>query len=674
MKKRFFGFLSLLSVLCAGVISAIQSDPIVTNAESAPTSFSFEGETDADRSELSFTLTGSSLSETSQSFSLTIKSAKTETWSNGARYNDVFSRIDDESFVDFATAKEKALADYDAAKQNGTEYTPAVYQGKVFNIAYKKNKTIVLPQYVNYGSDPTYFRIHVTGIDPNACYDYKKKAMNYDNIESIVIPDGYEEIATDAFPGAKAANVVIKTTATTALPGWDAGWTDADVEYGYALTKDDLKRVDVGASGGSTLFGESKDFFVGYIDSKDASKSRPLVMEYSLLDANNAVVQEHLYYEVPLNNTQANYDAVGSTAGKGKDDRNIDIEVPKGTHVDESSIVFHNIYRLVKNSSGAVEPDWTSGPLKAAPTRSYSKVSHIGDFIDVTPGMACYLTNYSRFSIVVNAKYEVFKIVNPSSYQANKENIANGTLRTRILMSSLATAYYRVVYLDSANAEKTAIVPLKTPIGVTEIRDGASIGFLIKNSDVGRDFSLDRLVSLRLCNFYLQTDLFNTTKNTIASNSKKSVRFSSLELIPNGITSVKKVSIGAYFGICYGAYVLLFAIGSLLYWFYCKKKYKNDEFRRVDDKKFTLRCLRNLVGYGLILSSLLFIVARWALLQNTIVVFNPMDVWVIVFTIAGAIFFGIAIKDMVVSIKERAERKKKEKLHLDADVAEDGTN
>ena len=181
-------------------------------------------------------------------------------------------------------------------------------------------------------------------------------------------------------------------------------------------------------------------------------------------------------------------------------------------------------------------------------------------------------------------------------------------------------------------------------------------------------------MSLRLCNFYLQTDLFNTTKNTIASNSKKSVRFSSLELIPNGITSVKKVSIGAYFGICYGAYVLLFAIGSLLYWFYCKKKYKNDEFRRVDDKKFTLRCLRNLVGYGLILSSLLFIVARWALLQNTIVVFNPMDVWVIVFTIAGAIFLGIAIKDMVVSIKERAERKKKEKLHLDADVAEDGTN
>ena len=87
-----------------------------------------------------------------------------------------------------------------------------------------------------------------------------------------------------------------------------------------------------------------------------------------------------------------------------------------------------------------------------------------------------------------------------------------------------------------------------------------------------------------------------------------------------------------------------------------------------------MRCLRNLVGYGLILSSLLFIVARWALLQNTIVVFNPMDVWVIVFTIAGAIFLGIAIKDMVVSIKERAERKKKEKLHLDADVAEDGTN
>ncbi|MDD7202498.1 MAG: hypothetical protein PUH55_11815, partial [Spirochaetales bacterium] len=81
----------------------------------------------------------------------------------------------------------------------------------------------------------------------------------------------------------------------------------------------------------------------------------------------------------------------------------------------------------------------------------------------------------------------------------------------------------------------------------------------------------------------------------------------------------------------------------------------------------------NFLGYALILSSILFITARWAMLKNTIVVFNPLDVWVIVFTLAGAIFLGFAIKDMVISIKETMERKKKEKLHLDSDIVEDGT-
>ncbi len=673
MKRKILAFSFALTLLGIGTVCFSQSPINEAKAESASSTSIFEGETEVDRSELAFTLTGSSITGTAQSFSLTMQSVKIEAWNNGTRYNDVFSRIDDDSFSNVTVAKEEATAAYEEAQKAGTEYVPAVFNGSVFNVAYKKNKTIVLPQYISYGSDPVFFRIHVTSIDPEVCFDYKANSISYDGIDTIVIPEGYETIHADAFAGAKAAGVSIKAAVSSALPGWEEGWTDADVEYGYELSSSEKRQLEINTTG-STSFGEAKDFFVGYLDQSDSSKNKPLTMEYSLRDDENNLVTEHCLYEVPLVSTQVNYDAVGSTAGKGKDDRSLDIDIPSGTHIDETSIVFHNIYRLIKDDEGNVVPDWASGGFKATPTRSYNKVSHIEDFLSVSSDFAAHLNDYSRFSIVLHAKYDVFKMMNPSSYETNKENIENGTLRIRILFSSLGSSYYRITYKSTSGTEVVRTIPTKTPIAVSEVQDGQSMGFLIKNSDIGDDFQIGNIISLRLCNFYLQTDLFNSVKNTITSNSKKSVRFASLELLPDGIGGVNDVSVGAYFGISLAVYVAVFALGAFGYWLYCSKKYRNDEFRRVNNKKFVIKSLRNCFGYGLILSSILFIVARWWLLKNTIVVYNPMDVGVIIFTIAGAIFLGIAIKDFVISIKQTMERKKKEKLHLDADVAEDGTN
>ncbi len=671
MRKRSLAFFAILALFGIGSAAISQSNALgVSAAEDA--SPRFEGETEVDRSELAFTLTGSSLTDTAQSFSLTMQSVKIEAWNNGNRYNDVFSVIDDENFTDVSSAKEAATTAYEKAQADGTEYTPVTFNGSVFNISYKKNATIVLPQCISYGSDPTYFRIGLTSINTEACFDYKNNAVSYAGISTIIIPEGYETIHADAFTGAKEAGVTIKVAASEDLAGWEEGWTDADVQYGYELSASEKRQLEVNTTG-STSFGDSKDFFVGYFDSEDSSKNRPLTMEYSLVNADGTKSSEKHYYEVPLNATQVNYDAVGSIAGKGKDDRSLDIEVPSGSQIDESSIVFHNIYRLVKNDEGGVVPDWESGAFKATPTRSYNKVSHIEDFMSVQASFASHIGQYSRFSIAINPKYDIFKTLNPTSYESNKTSIENGTLRIRILFSSLASAKYRLVYKSDSGENVTVTVPVTTPISVSEIQGGKSVSFVLKNSEVAPDFSSDDVISFQLCGFYLQTDLFNPVKNTITSNSKKSVRFAALELLPDGISAVRDVSVGAFLGISYGVYAILFIAGAVGYWVYCKKKYRNDEFRRVNDKKFFLASLRNFFGYGLILSSILFIIARWGLFNDTVVVYNPLDVWVIVFTIAGAIFLGFAIKEFVVSTKKTLERKKKEKLHLDADVVDDGT-
>lgn len=676
MRKRVFAFFGALALLLGGGIANALAPSFTEVKAEGDAIRDFGDEEEADRMELAVSLTGSSITSTSQSFALSMQSVKIEAWNNSARLNNVFARIVDENYVDLNTAKAKA----EEAKKNATEehpYEPEVYEARVFNInnVGKTNKTVVLPQYVNYGD---YFRLHVIGIDADACYDYNDlKEVSYADIESIVIPAGYTSISSGAFPGAKEAGVKIKVAESSALPDWEEGWTDAEVEYSVtedSYSSSEMRMLNVNTTNAQT-FGEGKNFFVGYFDDAHPENNLPLTMEYSLLNANNEVIQEHCYYELPKASTTLSYDAVGSMAGKSKDDRYVDVEIPSGAHIDPESIVFHNIRRLIRGENGigtAIDPE--AKPIKATPLISYSGVSNFSDFFSLTPDQATYIGGYTRFAVSAKANYEIYKSINPSAYENNKALIDDGTLRVRILFSSLSNASYRVVYENGQGEEVTKTFLVRTPVTATEISDGTQIGFLIKNSDVAEDFSIEKARSVQLCGFFVQMDLFNTVKNSIANNSKKSYRFATLELLPSsGIAGVNTFSIGAFLGIAYGCYAAIFLLGAVAYYFYCKKKYRNDEFRRVNTKKFVLASAKNFLGYALILSSILFIVARWAMLRNTIVVFNPLDVWVIVFTLAGAIFLGFAIKDMVVSIKETVDRKKKEKLHLDSDVVEDGT-
>ncbi len=672
MKKSLFAFFVSLSLALAGVssLSKAGSLPVKAESEEAPR---FENEVEADRNELAFTLTGSSLTPCSQSFTLSMQSVKIEAYNNSTRYNNVFVRIDDANYTDFQTAKKNAEDAQDAAEKENKEYVPAVYNATVFNVSNSKASatTIVLPNFIDYG---TLFRLQVSSIEANVCYDYDSKSLSYANIKEIIIPEGYQKISTDAFLGAKEAGVAIKAASSGPGENWEEGWTDADVEYGVALTSSQQRALEVRTTG-ITTFGEGKSFFVGYFNPESPETNKPLTMEYRLLDSNDNPVGQTQYYELPKASTTLDYDAVGTIAGKAKDDRSVDVEIPEGTHIDESSIIFHNIFRLVKNGSGSgviIEPD--SEPLKATPVRSYSRVMNFGDFLEVSSGKASYFAGYSRFSLKANLKTEIFESINPNVYNQNKASIDNGTLRVRISLSSLGSAKYRVVYEGENGETIVSTILVRTPIGTINLSNGEEIGFLIKDSDVGEGFSFSKVRSLRLCGFYLQVDLYNGNKNSIVNNSKKSVRFGSIDILPQGgLSELKVIDLAAYFAISYSCYVGLFALLAVGYFFYCKKKYRNDEFRRVNPKKYWLKSLRNLFGYGLIFSSILFIVARWGLLSSTVVVFNILDVWVIVFTIAGAIFLGLAIKEFVVSIKQTMERKKKEKLHLDADVAEDGT-
>ncbi len=678
MKKGLFAFLGSCALLFGGLIGIASSNVVATYAEEDSP---YGNETLVDGNEFSISVSASALTETSQSFSCTLSSVKIDAWNNSTRYNNVFSRIIDDRFVSLDQAKADAQTAKEEAENSGTEFVPVDYEARVYNISNsaKSSSTIVLPQYINYGGSDPLFRLHVTGIESNACYDETASKVSYENISTIIIPDGYTNIAENALLDAKEANVTIKTTYSSAPEGWLEGWTDADVEYGYEITSSaETKMLDVNTTK-STQFGQGKDFIVGYYDESNHDNDLPLVVTYNTLsNDDNSLAGKGWSYYCDLNSTNRNYDAVGSNLGSSVLSLDLDLSIASGTHVDPESLVFHNIYeaKITESESGAriVAPNLEKGGFYAVPKLAYSNARYLSDFLSYDFGKVTTFGDYTMFSIKVKTNTGVFQMVNPSSYRNHKDEIAANTLRVRILLSSLAKANYEVAYYDRDGIQQTKEVAFGTPVSNSEIKDGEELGFLLKNSDVSSDFSYGKIIYVKIVGLSIKVDLYNDTKNSITNSSSVITRFAYIDLLSSTQKeSTTPISIGAFLGISYGVYTVLFVAGSVGYYFYAKKKYRNDEFKRVDTKRFVKKALRNMLGYALILSAILFIVARWGLFDNIVVVYNPLDVWVIVFAICGAIFLGLAIRDLVLFVKHTNENKKKAKLHLDQDVVEDGT-
>ncbi len=677
MKKRLFAFLGSCVLLLGGLVGIANSNAVATHADEGD---SYADEKLVDGSEFSVSISASALTETSQSFSCTLSSVKIDAWNNSTRYNNVFSRIIDERFISLDQAKSDAQTAKEEAESSGVEFVPVDYEARVYNISNSTSSTtIVLPQYINYGGSDPLFRLHVTGIESNACYDEKTSEVSYENISTIIIPDGYTNIAENALQGAKEAGVAIKTTYASAPEGWLDGWTDAEVEYGYEITSSaEAKMLDVNTTK-STQFGQGKDFIVGYYDESNHENDLPLAVTYNTLaNDDNSLVDEGLVYYCDLNSTNRNYDAVGSSLGSSVLSLSLDLSITKGSHVDPESLAFHNIYeaKITEDENGArtVAPDLEKGGFYAVPKLAYSNARYLSDFLSYDFGKVTTFGDYTMFSIKVKTNTDVFQMVNPSSYRNHKDEIVANTLRVRILLSNLAKANYEVAYYDEDGIRQAKEIAFGTPVSNAEIKDGEELGFMLKNSDVSSDFSYDKIVYVRIAGLSIKVDLYNDKKNSITNSSSVVTRFAYIDLLDSAQKeATAPISIGAYLGISYGVYAVLFVGGSVAYYFYAKKKYRNDEFKRVDAKRFVKKAARNMLGYALILSAILFIIARWGLFDNIVVVYNPLDVWVIVFVICGAIFLGLAIRDFVLFIKRTNENKKKAKLHLDQDTVEDGT-
>jgi hypothetical protein len=648
--------LSAAFALAAGV-AVISEAPSATAAGAGSsenqTSLSLyeisDSETELSSDDLTVSIVSSTSTDLGQSLQVSF-STTTTAFRNRTRYANVYISCDD---PEFST---------DLPSNENEEDMP-VFEATLFRIQGTKSAypDVVVPRYMKYG---TKAKFHITSV----AYDVVRDG--YENIESILLPDSIEVMPSGAFQNVPST-VTIRSMSESMPSTWAEDWTDAEnIEYGYSPSDSELNDLDGQSSTGTGKFGNGATFIIGYND-ESSGVYEPLVVTYDVVDSSGNLLRNE-QMDLPLRNAAYYpYDAVGTEAGDSSTSFYIDVTLGDGESIDCDTVVFHNIYR---KASESITPDLEEGPHYSSATKDFSTVYDLGSFITVEPSRSSSFSGYTQVDIKVGKVAGIYEELMPSVYESNKALIDSGVVYIRYQFASLGLTSYLISY-KSGSETVTSSVPVSTPVDycILDGDQGIEVGFLLDDSDVGDGFSYDSLVSVLLQSFTVKLDLYDTSTNSITAHSAVSTRFGSIYLTSEADPSTSYTDLGANAVITILSFEAAYFILVAIYFLYAKNRYKNDEFRRVKPRSFWKTASKYAFGLGLICMAVFFIVARWGVMDTSVVVYNPLDVYVIVFGILGIIFLGVAIRDLVVLIKSNRKRREAVRLHLGEDRADDGT-
>lgn len=214
---------------------------------------------------------------------------------------------------------------------------------------------------------------------------------------------------------------------------------------------------------------------------------------------------------------------------------------------------------------------------------------------------------------------------------------------------------------------------VETPISQFILSKNASstLSFLFKNDKFVDNFDVNQIKWFGMSDVVITIDIVDN--GIIVPRSSVSTTFGTIYFQtlanPNVIKNLNTVVI-----LVASIYSALAIITIVVLFFVFKHVYKNDEFKRLKPKQF----IRKGIIYWLcsleLVLMILFIVLRSVAFNNSIVVYNPFDIFITFFGIAGIIIIGYFIKNFVVYVKTNKKKKKDKKLGIDKDVAMDGTN
>lgn len=435
---------------------------------------------------------------------------------------------------------------------------------------------------------------------------------------------------------------------------------------GAALTLEKCRSIKI-AFNTPKQFVASSSFVFG-------AKDRPMVLEYSYTTKNGETVKA--FYEFVTDTVEG----VGNAAGVPSVTKYVDIRIGEGEEINSDSLIVRNIF---KDGAGeGLDADTSlESEFKCAPEKLYRSELSIDQFINVHDQKIRKFGEYTSFSFVADKVKDIYPVINPSSWNQYQNKVASGNIKIRYSFVNFNAASYIITYLK--NGELTT----KTVSFNDSAEDGLTLNFhlltqdennvvtfLLKNKLIDEDFNANTVKKVEYKGLSIKLDLMNTKKGTtqIVTKSDVVTRFGYFDILSDN-SDINVFNADVFMIISSILFIVVYAVIAVVYYFYAKNKYKNDEFRRVNTKRFIKKSLINFVGGGIIYLALNFILLRFGFFNVSVIVYNPLDPLVVIVGVVAIVVFGLFMKNLVTYIKTEKERRRALRLKLNEDVLDDGT-
>lgn len=575
------------------------------------------------------------------------------------KYSSVKLVVEDEDFEDPGVAVEE--------EQRKT------FNAYVYSIKGQKTYSdVVIPEMINYID---HFNLKVIGIHKHAI-----KAGEYKNITSIIIPEDCEYVEDESFEEIPE-DVEIKYCGESIPETWAESWytipeggADPTITLNYELTEAEHKRNDCPKYETKSEISNGGKFLLGYYDNTIPERYKPLYLCYDVYKGKSET-PEHRVSQFTLKSTAVNkYEAVGQPVGQESNTLSIVISLGKDEVIDDENLVVDGLTIPYKHPTDGYIPNLELGTYKVNVSPNTGKLN-LNQFVETKPVKFSNYGGFTQVDINMDTVPGIYELLKPDIYYEFEEKINSGICYVRYRLTGLGDASYLIKYKVN-NEVKSKTIKINSPYDHYNLpyKSGNVVGFIFEDRLIGDDFVYSNLVSFGLANFMFTVDLYSNETNDIVNskaNSTTPFGFVTLYNAEDGVIS--SANLLNVLIIVIVAAVVIYIIAAVSLFFYFKRRFRNDEFRRLKPKQFVKKGILYFVGYAFIVMAITYIVFRWGMMNTSIVAFNPLDVFVIIFTIGAAIAIGLFIRDLVVAIRANKKRKETIRLKLDQDVVDDGT-
>lgn len=462
----------------------------------------------------------------------------------------------------------------------------------------------------------------------------------------------------------------VSATQQSALPSTESSAveiTDEDIDFvadvkqaGKTSHSQSLQIYFKSDSGESYMFGYNGD--------REKDEYYPLIAQYELTD-NNTKKKRTVNERIECTSTTNVYDGFGPNIGKTDLRFNFDFIFSENETFDMKSLKLFNVF-------GCDD----AGKLNKSKAYKISKFTMASDVenIDFDKYVTADLTGvgnfggYASFNVrLENGTDELYKKNKEWTYNKNKKDIDAGKAEIVAEFSNVLNSYFHLEYEDGTvirrSVQNDSITSKQTlSKGTNEFT------YLLKDVD------FNGLKSFSLCNISFTMSVYNILSDgvkKIKPNTALSSRIGCLYFRMDKGSIKEQGSLNIVLFVILGSVIYLVLVAGGIYglYLYQKKKYRNDEFRRVNPKRFFKTAAIAYLGGLDLLLAILFVTFRAGVFNNTLTTFNPLDNFIVVTWILLVFFVGYFVKYFITLIKDRKSRKEAEKLNLNDSSDNDGT-